>query len=102
MQDSTVKILDATLRADTTVLPALRNRILKLARTGETAGPVQNGNGHSPRIYNRDEAAKLLGDRTPQYVDQLCQRGLLKKFVPPGNKRAIGITGASLDAFIGV
>lgn len=102
MNDATVRILDAALKADATVTPAIRAKILKLAKSGDTTEPVRNGNGHSPRIYNREEAAKLLGDRTPQYVDQLCQRGLLKKFIPAGNKRAIGITSASLAAFIGV
>jgi hypothetical protein len=101
MQTHTVQILDATLRADSTVTSDQRGKILKLAR-GEAAQPAtaQNDNGHEPRIFSRAEAAKLLGDKSCRYVDQLCRRGLLKKFMPRGNFRAIGITGESLRAFI--
>jgi hypothetical protein len=101
MQDSTLKILDATLKADPSVSPTERRRILRIVRHGENIDvPFQNGNLHAPRIYNRAAAAVLLGDKTPRYVDQLCKRGLLKKFTPKGNQRAIGICGHSLHAFI--
>jgi hypothetical protein len=68
--------------------------------------PVQNpstaqfGNGHEPRIYSREETAKMLGNKTPRYVDLLCRRGLLQKFTPKGNCRAIGVYSESLMAFI--
>lgn len=101
MQDTTLKILDATLKSDASIAPAERNRILKLARWGENIPPpFQNGDRPAPRIYSRAEAAKLLGDKTPRYIDLLCKRGLLKKFTPKGNQRAIGICGESLHAFI--
>ena|SRR5208283_1987015 len=103
MQDSTLKILDATLKADGSIPITERSRILKLLRNGVLAIPeTENGqgNGHEPRIYSRAEAAKLVGDKTTRFVDLLCRRGLLKKFTPKGNKRAIGICGESLRAFI--
>jgi hypothetical protein len=99
MQDSTLKILDATLKADLSITAAARTKLLKLARNGE-AEQIQINTGHSPRIYSRAEAAKLLGNRTTRFVDLLCRRGLLKKFTPKGNQRAIGICGESLHAFI--
>ena len=100
MNDSTLKILDATLRADSSITAAERNRILKLARKGE-AVELEKNNGHQPpRIYSREETAKILGSKTPRYIDQLCKRGLLKKFIPKGNKRAIGISSESLHGFI--
>jgi hypothetical protein len=98
MQDTTLKILDAALKSDSSVAPAQRNRILKLARNGEVE-PVQNGNSHS-RIYSRAEAAQLLGNKTTRFIDLLCRRGLLKKFTPKGNRRAIGICGDSLHSFV--
>lgn len=98
MQSSTEKILEATLKADASIAPAKRNAILRFARNGDTAEPVQNGN--EPRIYSRAEAAKLLGNRTTRFVDLLCRRGLLKKFTPRGNQRAIGIYGESLHSFV--
>ena len=59
------------------------------------------GNGHEPGIYSRQEAAKILGNKTTRYVDLLCRRGLLQKLVPKGNSRSIGVTGESMRAFIG-
>ena len=100
MQDSTLKILEVTLKSDSTVAAAERNRILKIARNGASSAPAENGNGHEPRIYSREEAAKILGDKTTRFVDLLCRRGLLKKFTPPGNQRAIGICGKSLRDFV--
>lgn len=98
METYSVAIITATLRADASIPPAERSRLLKLIR-GESA-PVQNDNGHSPRIYSRAECAKLLGEKTTWYVDQLCKRGLLQKLKPKGNVRAIGVTSASLESFI--
>ena len=103
MQNSTLRILDATLKADTSITVAERNHILKIARMGESTAPVALPvlNGREPRIYSRQEAAKILGDKTTRYVDLLCRRGLLQKFIPKGNRRAIGVTGESVRAFIG-
>jgi hypothetical protein len=103
MQLGTLKILEITLKSDSTVATAERNRILKIARNGALAGPeTENGHGnnHEPRIFSREEAAKMVGDKTTRFVDLLARRGLLKKFTPKGNKRAIGICGESLRAFI--
>jgi len=98
MQDSTLKIIDTTLRMDGSVTPALRRRVLAIA--GGASEPVpQNGNDQ-PRIFSRFEAAKLLGGRSLRYIDLLCRRGLLQRFTPKGNQRAIGVTSQSLHAFI--
>jgi hypothetical protein len=99
MQETTLKILDAALKADSSITTAERNRLLKLARNRE-AELVQNGSEREPRIYSRAEAAKVLGNKTTRFIDLLCRRGLLKKFTPKGNQRAIGISGESLHAFI--
>jgi hypothetical protein len=78
----------------------------QLSRCLQIQAPVQNpstaqfGNGHEPRIYSREETAKMLGNKTPRYVDLLCRRGLLQKFIPKGNCRAIGVHSESLMAFI--
>jgi hypothetical protein len=101
MLDTTLKIMDAALKADASTTAAQRSKILRLARNGESAEPEKNGNGHEPpRIYSREQAAAMVGGRTTRYIDQLCKRGLLQKFTPRGNQRAIGVTGESLTAFI--
>lgn len=100
MQDATLQILNAALKADATVTSDRRSKILKLARNGE-AESVQNGNFHStPRIYSINQAAEMLGGRTPRFVHLLCRKGLLKKLTAPGSQRSIGITSTSLEAFI--
>ena len=98
MQTHTLTILETTLRTDSTVTAPQRKKILDAAR-GETA-PPPDGNRQPPRIYSREETAKLLGDRSTRFVDLLCRRGLLKKFTPKGNRRSIGITAESLNRFI--
>ena len=100
MTDATIKIIEVTLKSDASVSPVQRSKILKFARNDANDAPVENRNAIEPRIYSRDEAAKLLGGKTTRFVDLLCRRGLLKKFTPPGNRRAIGISGESLRAFV--
>jgi len=95
------KIVEATLKSDETISPAVRNRILKLISLNGEAEPIQNDNGRAPKIFSREQAAQILGDKTERYIDALCKRGLLQKFVPPGNVRAIGVTASSLNQFIG-
>lgn len=100
MNEQTKKFMEITLKSDESITPAARNRILKfITRNGEVE-PVQNVN--SPKIYSREQAAQLLGDKTERYIDQLCKRGLLQKFIPPGNVRAIGVTANSLNQFLGI
>ena len=100
MLDSTIELIRAGLKTDVTLNAADRTRLVALLRNGgaqpQSIPPAQD----TPRIYSREQAAELLGNRTPRYVDQLCKRGLLKKFVPRGNVRAIGILGESLHQFI--
>lgn len=100
MQCHTLQILDATLRADSTIADAERKKILKLIRGEPMPAPDGNSNRQPPRIYSREQAAKLLGDKSSRFVDLLCRRGLLQKFIPKGNQRAIGILGESLHQFL--
>ena len=98
MQTHTITILETTLRTDSTVSATHRKQILDAARGG--TAPALDGNRTPPRIYSREEAAKLLGDRSTRFVDLLCRRGLLKKFTPKGNQRSIGITAESFNRFV--
>jgi hypothetical protein len=94
MEKNTFEILEAVLKGDRTITQANRKKFLRYLTE---PAPVPN---NDPRIYSRCEAAKLLGNKTPRYVDQLCRRGLLQKFTPRGNKRSIGVLGESLHQFI--
>ena len=98
MKTQTIKIFESVMLADDTIAPAERRRILKLVQNGDNDA-VQNEHQPEPRIYPREQAAKLIG-RTPRFIDLLAKRGLLKKITPPGNVRSIGVSGDSLRAFI--
>jgi hypothetical protein len=100
MLDSTIELIRAGLKTDVTLNAADRIRLVALLRNGGAQSQSLPPAKDTPRIYSREQAAQLLGDRTPRYVDQLCKRGLLKKFTPPGNRRSIGIHSESLLAFI--
>jgi hypothetical protein len=100
MQAHTLKAWESLLKADETVTTAERNKMIRLALGESAPAAAQAVNEHEPRIYSRAEAAKLLGGKSPRYIDLLSKRGLLKKFTPKGNKRAIGVFGESLHAFI--
>jgi hypothetical protein len=100
MTIQTVSILDAALKADASVTVAQRSQILTVARNGDGKPEPKNGGDSTPRIFSRKQAAELLGGKTTRYISQLVKRGLLQKFVPRGNVRAIGVTGQSLYAFI--
>ena len=100
MQTNTLAILDAVLRADVTVTPEQRRLISRVVRGEPAPTPDGNGNNDKPRIYSRKRAAFLVGERTTKYIDKLVKRGQLEKFIPPGNKRAIGITAESLERFL--
>lgn len=98
MQEHTVSILTATLKADLSIPATERTRLLRIFR-GEPM-PAPNGNSQPPRIYSRTKAAELVGQKSTRYIDKLCRKGLLQKFTPRGNRRAIGILGESLHQFI--
>lgn len=100
MKIETLKIVEQVLKTDPTVDSAARSRVLKAARQDAGAAPEPANGNEQPRIYSRDQAAKLLGDKTPRYVDLLCKKGLLQRFIPKGNTRGIGVTSTSLNNFL--
>jgi hypothetical protein len=99
VQTHTIEILTATLKADNTIAESERRKILKLVRGEPTPAPEGNGNSRT-RIYSRAECAKLLGDKTPRFIDLLCRKGLLQKFTARGSQRSIGVTSESLEKFL--
>ena len=98
MQVHVLEIISTALQADNTVSPAERKKFLRQLR-GEPA-PDGNGNRQPPRIFSREQAAELLGNKTVRYVDKLCRAGHLEKFTPKGNQRSIGVTAESFNRFL--
>ena len=97
MLASTLELIRAGLKTDTTLSPGDRAKILALLRNG-TPPPEQPADT-GPRLLRRREAAARLG-RTVRSIDQLCQQGILVKRKFPGRKRSAGILESSLTAAI--
>jgi hypothetical protein len=98
MTGSTLEIIRAALKADQSVPPAERVRIIASLKHGQFG---LNGHTESPpKLVSRKEAATRLGGKSARYVDKLARQGLLMKITLPNRKRASGVSEASLNALI--
>ena len=100
MLPTTQDALRAVLKADPSLTPTDRNRILASVRNHgreETAQPEKQGN----RILRRSEVAQRFG-RSKRFVDKLAREGVLTKLTLPGRTRAVGFKSEDVDRlFIG-
>jgi len=96
MQADKLEILKSVLRADETMRPAIRAKIIDLATNGERPDKPTPG---VPIVLRRGEVARRLS-RSVRSVDMLCQAGVLEKVQFTGRKRACGILESSLAAAI--
>jgi hypothetical protein len=88
----------ALIRADPTVDTRERTRLLALLRQG--GAPTTQQAATSPRrVIQRAEAAKLLG-RSLRAVDAYARRGLIRRVILPGYKRALGVRADDLNTLI--
>ncbi len=95
---STFDVVRAALRADQTITPPERTRLLALLKNGNPpAPPARVDTGR--RIGTRKEIAKILS-RSTRYVDRLAQTGALHRVVMPGRKRACGFVMADVYRLI--
>ena len=98
MQPSTLEIVKAGLRADPTVSPSERVRLLAMLRAGPDAWPATP---HAvPCLLRHDEAARRLGGVTKKTVNNLARSGLLTPVRLPGRVRALGFRESDVMALI--
>ena len=96
MLPTTIEAANAILRADPTVTPADRTRLVALLR-----GPApKTPNITETRIMRRIEVAKVLG-RSTRSIDLLAKEGHLKKIQLPGRTRGGGFLASDVYALIG-
>ena len=98
MLPSTIAVLRAALRADPTVSPADRGRLLAALRNGGNTSPAPAA-PTGPRLIRRKEAARMLGTST-RTVDALAADGALARVRLPGRRRAAGFREADVRALI--
>jgi hypothetical protein len=97
---TTIELLKAGLKADPTVTPAKRARLLAILRNGDheslkpDTAPVLR-----QRCIRRAEAARLLAV-TLRTVDKLAATGILKKLKLPGRTRSCGFLESDVLALI--
>jgi len=98
MLDTTQDAVKAVLRADPSLTPTDRNRLLGMLRNhgkAEPAAPI----APEPRIIRRADAARRLGCSL-RAVDNWARAGILRKVKLPGRIRAAGFRESELVAVI--
>jgi hypothetical protein len=85
------------LKADPSLTPADRNRLLALLRNHGKADAEPAAT--EPRIIRRHEAARRLGCSV-RAVDNWTRAGILQKVTLPGRTRAAGFREADVAALI--
>ena len=98
MLDTTQEAVKAMLRADPSMTPADRNRILSAIRSHgktEDTTPAKP----EPRLIRRAEAARRLGVGL-RCLDNWHRCGILRKVTMPGRVRAAGVRESDLLALI--
>ena len=97
---TTIELLRAGLKADPTITPAKRARLVAMLRNGDDeplkpdAAPVFH-----QRCIRRNEAARLLAVSL-RTVDKLAASGILKKLKLPGRTRSCGFLEGHVLALI--
>ena len=99
MLATTLEIIRSALRADSTVSPGERARLLTLLRNGSRPGPMAAGGQPEQRLVRRAEAARRLGCSL-RSVDHLAAQGHLPKRKLPGRRRSAGFLESDLTALI--
>lgn len=105
MLDTTIQIVKSGLKADPTVSPRERTKILAALRSGlgtatiNLTEPPETSQQRIQRIVRRTEAARMYGCSL-RLIDRLAAQGVLEKVRLPGRKRGAGFREADLLALI--
>ena len=98
MLTTTVEIMKASLKADQTVDPVARLRIINAVQAAAKSDSTTEN--QAPRLLRRGEVGRRLSVSL-RTVDKLHSQGILKKVHLPGRGRAAGFRLADVDALIG-
>ncbi len=100
MLATTIEIVRSGLKADPSLTPADRARLLALLRQGQDAPKPETTGECVARIIRRAEAARRLSCSL-RTVDKLGVTGVLPKRKLPGRVRAAGFLESDVAALIG-
>jgi hypothetical protein len=100
MLNTTLEIVRSGLKADPTLTPQDRARLLAVLRNGVTPHkPDCPAPDNTPRLLRRAEVARRLS-RSLRFVDKLAASGVLAKRKLPGRVRASGFLASDVDGLI--
>jgi hypothetical protein len=98
MTQATIEIIKASLKADHTISPEQRTRLIAILRSPvfpALTPPILS----APRLIKRDEAARRLSCST-RTVDKVASTDVLRKCKLPGRVRAAGFLESDIAALI--
>lgn len=98
MTNATIEIIRAGLKADSTVTPEQRTRLIALLRSPVVpthTAPVS----FTPKLIKRAEVAMRLSCST-RTIDKMSADGVLRKCRLPGRKRAAGFLEQDVNVLI--
>lgn len=98
MLNTTLEIVRSGLKADPTLTPQDRARLLATLRETEKQ-PIGPAISAAPRLIRRAEAARRLSCSL-RTVDKLAASGVLAKRKLPGRVRASGFLASDVDRLI--
>ena len=99
MLATTVDVVKAACRADPTMTPAERARLIALVRSGGTPQQAPSRADMRGRVIDRETTAGMF-NRSLRFVDRLAAQGILRKCKLPGRVRAVGFLESDVDALI--
>lgn len=99
MLATTLDIIRSGLKADPSLTPADRARVLAFLRSSPNPVRTPSPESNKPCLLRRDEVARRLACSL-RMVDKLAAEGVLKKVTLPGRKRGAGFLEADIAALI--
>ena len=99
MFPTTLQAFGAILKADPSVTPPERNRLLSLMRQGPEALAIATAAPTVSRFIRRAEVAERMSVSL-RTIDKYATTGLLHKHLLPGRKRASGFLESDISALI--
>ncbi len=101
MLPTTLEVVKAMLKADPTVTPVDRQRIVEAIRThGRQLETPRAPVTSEKRILSRREVARRF-NRSLRFVDHLAKAGTLRRVMLPGRQRACGFLAEEVESLMG-
>ena len=99
MLPTTLEAVRAVLKADPTVSPEQRTRILTAVRQSDEPPTPAVSTPEPGQVLTRAEVARRFS-RSIRFVDYLAKQGVLRRITMPGRSRAVGFLSHDVAALM--